>query len=294
MNDGTDLFDMKGKALAKRGCIASAALSILLAAAAGQAHAEQTSREVMCGFVDQAARVHSLPSSFLTRLLWRESSFRTGARSGAGAQGIAQFMPSTARERGLTDPFDAETAIPASASYVAELRHRFGSLDLAAAAYNAGPNRIARWRAGKDELPEETRAHVRFITGASLNEKREMSGGLDWEKLSHDSCMTTLASLRTQKSVQAGDEFSQVLAPWAIQLISRSSKDDALREFEALRRRYASVLAGQQPTILATRLGGRGGNSNYRIRIGFQRKPQADSFCRELRRVGGSCLTVRN
>ena len=53
--------------------------------------------------------------------------------------GVAQFMSGTASERGLADPFDPATAIPASAKLLAELARRFGNLGLSAAAYNAGP-----------------------------------------------------------------------------------------------------------------------------------------------------------
>ena len=61
-----------------------------------------------------------------------------------GAQGIAQFMPGTARRRGLDDPFDAKKALAASAAYLAELRTSFGNLGLAAAAYNAGEGKRMR------------------------------------------------------------------------------------------------------------------------------------------------------
>jgi len=83
-------------------------------------------------------------------LIWQESSFRPGVSSGAGAQGVAQFMPGTAAERGLANPFDPEQAIPKSAELLADLRQRFGNLGLAAAAYNGGPARVEAWLAGAD------------------------------------------------------------------------------------------------------------------------------------------------
>src|SRR3984957_16090549 len=91
----------------------------------------------ICRLVDSSARAQDLPVSFLTRLIWQESNFQPTASSPAGALGIAQFMPGTADERGLADPFDPEAAIPKAASLLAELRQRFGNLGLAAAAYNA-------------------------------------------------------------------------------------------------------------------------------------------------------------
>ena len=65
----------------------------------------------ICRLIESAAWENRLPVAFLTRIVWRESSFRAGVVSPAGAEGIAQFMPQTARERGLADPFDPEQAI---------------------------------------------------------------------------------------------------------------------------------------------------------------------------------------
>ena len=72
-------------------------------------------------------------------MIWQESRFQPDAvgpvtRSGARAQGIAQFMPGTASERRLLDPFDPVQALPKSAEFLDELRNQFGNLGLAAAA----------------------------------------------------------------------------------------------------------------------------------------------------------------
>ena len=82
---------------------------------------------------NSAARTHRVPVPFFTRLIWQESTFRAGVTSRAGAQGIAQFMPQTAQERGLANPFDPKEALPKAAEFIAELRGRFGNLGLAAA-----------------------------------------------------------------------------------------------------------------------------------------------------------------
>src|SRR5580700_8856057 len=118
----------------------------------------------VCRLIETSARTQSLPIAFLTRLIWQESSFRPNTISPAGAQGIAQFMPKTADERGLANPFDPEEAIPKSADLLAGLKERFGNLGLAAAAYNAGPARVANWLAGHGNLPAETRDYVLTIT----------------------------------------------------------------------------------------------------------------------------------
>ena len=84
--------------------------------------------------------------------------------SSAGALGIAQFMPETASDRGLDNPFDPLQAIPASARLLRDMAQKFGNLGLAAAAYNAGPRRIEDWLAKRGPLPQETQAYVRTIT----------------------------------------------------------------------------------------------------------------------------------
>ena len=83
-----------------------------LAEAAPEATGTETVTEALCRMIEGAARSRALPVDFFTRLIWRESSFRTNVTSRAGAQGVAQFMPGTAAERGLANPFDPEQAIP--------------------------------------------------------------------------------------------------------------------------------------------------------------------------------------
>lgn len=119
----------------------------------------------MCERLKEQARKWNLPEAFFAQLIWKESLFDPNAISPKGAEGIAQFMPATARLRGLSDPFEPNSAIAAAASYLSELRDRFGNLGLAAAAYNAGANRVSRWRAGKSGLPFETQEYVYSITG---------------------------------------------------------------------------------------------------------------------------------
>ena len=79
-------------------------------------------------------------------------------------------MPETAAERRLLDPFDPVEALPKSAQFLAELRTQFGNLGLAAAAYNAGPQRLRNFMAGTRPLPTETRNYVVAITGVSVDD----------------------------------------------------------------------------------------------------------------------------
>ena len=75
----------------------------------------------LCGALEAAARKDELPLGFFTRLIWQESRMNPAARSPAGAQGVAQFMPATAGERGLLDPFEPTPALEESAGYLKDL-----------------------------------------------------------------------------------------------------------------------------------------------------------------------------
>lgn len=153
--------------------------------------AAETPGNLFSGNIDAAARATSLPGEILTRLLWVESGFHPLAVSPAGAQGVAQFMPSTAAERGLVDPFVPEQAIPQAAKFLADLTLRFGNIGLGLAAYNAGPGRIARWLDGTAYLPDETQRFVTTITGQSA-EKWAASASFDPRRLGPIGCRSCL------------------------------------------------------------------------------------------------------
>src|SRR5258707_8123590 len=115
--------------------------------------------------LEAAARANGLPVEFFTRVIWQESRFRPDAvgpvtRNGQQAQGIAQFMPGTALDRNLLNPFDPIQALPKSAEFLRDLRTQFGNLGLATAAYNAGPRRVREWMSGTGPMPAETRSYV--------------------------------------------------------------------------------------------------------------------------------------
>ncbi|MGE4426778.1 MAG: transglycosylase SLT domain-containing protein [Solirubrobacteraceae bacterium] len=88
---------------------------------------------------------HRVSAALLSAQLRQESGFNPAAVSSAGAQGIAQFMPGTASGMGLRDPFDPAQAIDAQARLMATLLRQFGSVQLALAAYNAGPGAVQRF-----------------------------------------------------------------------------------------------------------------------------------------------------
>lgn len=274
----------------RRAVIAAAALLCL----ADPAEAE-SARETICRLIDKAAAAHDLPPGMLTRLIWKESSFRSGVTSPKGAQGIAQFMPGTAVERNLADPFDPEQAIPAAGNFIADLKVRFGSLGLAAAAYNAGPTRVANYLAGSATLPGETIRYVRFVTGYAIEDwtsgLAEASGVLAIEGADKD-CLTTVAAIKA--SVPADSALERASLPWGVHLTGGYDKARMLITFEGMQKRYAGVIGGYQPTLLPVRVGGIRPKRYYQVRIAFADRRSATKLCNRLRSAGGDCLVTRN
>ena len=111
----------------------------------------------------RAAQRWNVSATLLAAQIYAESTFNPFARSRAGALGIAQFMPGTAKAMGLDDPFDANQAIDAQAHLMRDLLRRFGSVPLALAAYNAGPGAVAA--CGCIPNIPETRGYVARILG---------------------------------------------------------------------------------------------------------------------------------
>ena len=113
--------------------------------------------------ISRAASRWNVSSALLAAQLYAESNFNPFATSGAGAQGIAQFMPGTARTYGLKNPFNAAEAIDAQGHLMRDLLRQFGSVSLALAAYNAGPGAVSG--CGCVPAYRETRAYVAKVLG---------------------------------------------------------------------------------------------------------------------------------
>jgi hypothetical protein len=113
--------------------------------------------------IAHAAIRWNVSAALLAAQLYAESNFNPFAVSRAGARGIAQFMPGTARSYGLANPFDAPASIDAQAHLMRDLLRQFGSVSLALAAYNAGPAPVSACGC----VPEypETQAYVARILG---------------------------------------------------------------------------------------------------------------------------------
>jgi soluble lytic murein transglycosylase-like protein len=112
------------------------------------------------GAIEQAAQAAGIDPSLLAAVVRNESNFSQGVVSHAGAIGLAQLMPGTAAGLGV-DPHDPQQNLQGGARYLRTQLDRFGSVELALAAYNAGPNRVAQ-AGGVPRIPE-TLAYVEKV-----------------------------------------------------------------------------------------------------------------------------------
>jgi Transglycosylase SLT domain/SPOR domain len=259
-------------------------------------------RESVCLMIESAARAHNLPLEFFARVIWQESRFQPNVvgprtRSGDRAQGIAQFMPRTAAERGLFDPFDPVQALPKSAEFLRELADQFGNLGLAAAAYNAGPGRVREFLSARRPLPAETRNYVLAITGIPVDEWAA-SGKREPKPVPKAGCGELMALLHRAPNpfIEKLEQRVNVVAaaPWGVQLAAGFSRDHALSNYATLAKRYANVLQGHDPSLLSTLLRSRGTQPFYQVRVGADTRAAAESLCGNIRRAGGACFVLRN
>ncbi|RLQ88750.1 lytic transglycosylase domain-containing protein [Notoacmeibacter ruber] len=277
------------------GWIASATflLSVSISQPAASAPLDDPAAHVarVCTIIKAEAERHDLPAAFFARLVWTESRFDPGAVSPVGAEGIAQFMPGTAKLRGLADSFDMTSALAASASYLAEMRDRYGNLGRAAIGYNAGEERLRRWIGGHPFLPLETENYVLKV----LQQPAERFAKADYrapiaplsEKHSFLEGCKRLPVIRTR-----APDVARLSKPWLVQLAGSFRRGAAERQLEQLRQRYALV---ERSGPVITRLRRPGARARiYAVGIGADSRGEASRLCGELRRAGASCLVQRN
>lgn len=246
----------------------------------------------ICDLIQTHASANALPEAFFARLIWKESRFDAGAVSPVGAEGIAQFMPGTAKMRGLADSFDIEQALPASAAYLAELRDKFGNLGLAAAAYNSGEGRVSRWLASGGFLPIETEGYVLDILGASAD---SFIGAKDAEQAPLDPKKSFAAACRDLPIVRfATMPMSRISSkPWAVQVAGNMRRSIVERQFARVRKRAGNLLHEQD--IAFSRVRSPHGRSGvWVVRVGMDSRPDATVFCQQLRGAGVPCIIRRN
>jgi hypothetical protein len=246
----------------------------------------------VCEALATTARANDLPVDYFTRLIWQESHFKPDATSRKGAQGIAQFMPTTARLSGLENPFDPLQAIAKSGELLRELRREFGNLGLAAAAYNAGSGRVHDWLGGRRALPPETRAYVRLVTGRSVE---DWIGGqtnqVEMPSVGVVRC-NLLASTLNQSKPDASPPRPEPIKPWGVEVAGGPTPAKALARYREWKPKYATIVADREPHVVIRGIIGEMGAA--RVRIGEDTQVAAKKLCAELMAAGAYCDVLRN
>jgi hypothetical protein len=245
----------------------------------------------ICEALAEAAASHELPVDFFTRLIWQESRFKADAVSPAGAQGVAQFMPATARLRQLENPFDPLDAITKSAQLLRDLHREFGNLGLAAAAYNAGSGRVRDWLIRRRPLPGGTRAYVRLVTGHSVE---EWAGGqtslLETPFLKALPCSQLAATLILPN--RDASTRTVTIKPWGVEVVGSATPALALARYREWRSRYAAIVGDREPHVVIRGVLGYMGAA--RVRIGADTQADAAKLCGALRAARTYCDVMRN
>ena len=252
----------------------------------------------VCRTIERAASREGLDKNFLARLIWKESRFEPSAVSHAGAEGIAQFIPSTARIVGLHDPYNPAEAIQVSASYLRRLRDTFGSIGLAAVAYNGGENRAARFLASGGTLPYETQDYVEVITGFNAWRWRDdppppekVDLRLDGDTPFAEAC-TTLTANRSLREF-APSQASDPVLPWGVILASHRTRAGAQSMANRFNRALGPILDGKRVSYVRRTLR-KGAPRVYTAQVGWNSRGEANKFCQRARAVGVNCIVLRN
>ena len=168
--------------------------------------------EDMDAIFEDAASCFGLSSRLLKAVAKAESNFNPKAVSKAGAMGVMQLMPATARSLGVSDPYDARQNIMGGAKYLKENLDRFGDVRLALAAYNAGPNSVKKY--GGVPPYSETQNYVKkimgYLGGDTLYANRSVTtGGRS------GSCLSSAAQIYAMSSMSGASRIGGLGSPGA-------------------------------------------------------------------------------
>jgi hypothetical protein len=282
----------------------------------------------LCQMIEAAAVGNGLPVAFFAQVIWQESRFKSDAvgpvtRSGQRAQGIAQFMPTTAAERRLDDPFDPVQALPKSAEFLHDLWNQFGNPGLAAAAYNAGPQRLRDWLAGKRTLPMETQNYVRKVTGRAVEEwtkaeqkplaigfpqdlpcdvtagplEAKIGGNVIGARPAASTPTTAKPAQVAMAAKPSGAAMTVGTQPapgWFVQLAGDRSEFKAMAAYFQLQKKHQAILGSLAPDLVRSTPRPGAAPVWSRVRVAAGNRLFAEALCSRLRAAGESCLVQRN
>jgi hypothetical protein len=258
------------------------------------ATAQPATADEVCRALEQSAAENALPVEFFARVIWQESRFDAKAVSPKGAEGIAQFMPRTASWHGLVDPFDPIEALRHSAAYLRELLDRFGNLGLAAAAYNAGPERVSAWLTSHRALPAETRNYVALVTGWTADEWASSSPPEKAETTIPQGVPCTRLPNLILAPKQERQRTVLYIPRWGIQLAAHLSESTAWAIYRDRLKRFGSLIGDREPIVLHKEIPGMGRAKRYIITIADDDRGPLDKVCQKLIAADATCDVLRN
>ncbi len=251
---------------------------------------EATFAADVCKLMQNRSSWRGINPHFIARLINAESRFSPNAVSPAGAEGIAQFIPGTAKRRGLKNPYDPASALTASIDFLAHLKARFGNLGLAAVAYNAGEGAATRFIAG-GRIPSETENYVYSITGRVAEEWRKPQARhaiptINANKPFADACLSLVKKPgRIRLAAKASPR-----QPWGVLISESFSRSTAIRTFNNIKRRFPADLRQKPPMIVRVRNLSMGARRRYSARIGAGSRTRAAEICASLRTRSVTCI----
>lgn len=248
-----------------------------------------------CAAISLFAWREGLPSGFFARLIWQESRFDPYALSVAGAQGIAQFMPSTARLRDVRNTFDPAEALAKSARYLRFLADKYGNLGLAAAAYNGGEGRMTRYVNAGGYLPGETRYYVEIVTGLPIEAwQAQPAPEPDYRLSKTEPFIDACVKMAETEAAPRLDRPPSEWRPWGVLLAQNFSQPTAIRSFERVKAAHPKVLGKEKLMLLLARNPNFGPRLRHYAMIGRDTRKDAEALCAKLQADGGSCIVRKN
>ena len=172
--------------------------------------------EDMDSIFAEASQTYQVPQALLKAVAKAESNFRANAVSSAGAQGVMQLMPSTARSLGVENPFDARSNIMGGAKYLSEKLNQYnGDIDLALAAYNAGSGNVSKY--GGIPPFKETRNYIQRI--------REYMGSDLSDEQAVGQMLTELSEESTAVDTDSSMDLTQLTAQYLMGMMQLKLQD---------------------------------------------------------------------
>ncbi len=247
---------------------------------------ETDTREAMCLMIESAARANGLPLEFFARVIWQESRFQSDAvgpvtRSGQRAQGIAQFMPGTASERRLLDPFDPG----AGAAEIGGVPERAARTSSAISGLRRPPTMPARGGCRNGSPAPARCRRRRAIMSPPSPAPRSMTGPTAGKN-------GKMPDARRRRQLPRADGLAQARAQ-SLRHRARAAREACCGEImgRAARRRLrpqqgagdvcardeaacSAVIGDQDPSLLSSVLRSRGTRTFYQVRIGADTRPR--------------------